>query len=575
MKNAFAIVTFAGLLSACALPAQAQARVETPAADDKLPNVALTKELLYVLMKSEIEFRNGNWQAPYVTLMAAAQQTRDPRLAQRAGEMAQAARQPEQALAAIRLWRELAPASEEAAQFHLAFMILSNELAEAEPILRKRLVDADPAARGVAMFQAQQLLLRAKDKTAGAAMLERLVAPYSGTMEAHVVLAQSALARGAADVALKEARAALALKPDSELAVLTLAQVTEDEAAMAALLAQFLAANPNAHEVRAAHARLLVNRKQFDLARKQYMVLLKAQPDNLGTVYALGILSLQLSDQAAGEAYFTRFAEALAANPETERDGSKVYVILSRLAEERGDLKDAMRWLEKVGDGERGAWFNAQLKRAQLIGKQGDTAGARKLLAGVEAAQPSEQAQLILAEGQVLRDAGQQEQAYALMQAGVAKFPANPDLLYDFALLAEKTGLVDVMEKSLREVMVLAPDNHHAYNALGYSLAERNVRLQEALGLIDKALKMAPGDPSIMDSMGWVQYRLGNLDEAEKQLRAAYTLRSDPEIAVHLGEVLWRKGQKPAAIKLWREARDKDPKNDTLKNTLARLHQRL
>ena len=575
MKNAFAIVTFAGLLSACALPAQAQARVETPAADDKLPNVALTKELLYVLMKSEIEFRNGNWQAPYVTLMAAAQQTRDPRLAQRAGEMAQAARQPEQALVAIRLWRELAPASEEAAQFHLAFMILSNELAEAEPILRKRLVDADPAARGVAMFQAQQLLLRAKDKTAGAAMLERLVAPYSGTMEAHVVLAQSALARGAADVALKEARAALALKPDSELAVLTLAQVTEDEAAMAALLAQFLAANPNAHEVRAAYARLLVNRKQFDLARKQYMVLLKAQPDNLGTVYALGILSLQLSDQAAGEAYFTRFAEALAANPETERDGSKVYVILSRLAEERGDLKDAMRWLEKVGDGERGAWFNAQLKRAQLIGKQGDTAGARKLLAGVEAAQPSEQAQLILAEGQVLRDAGQQEQAYALMQAGVAKFPANPDLLYDFALLAEKTGLVDVMEKSLREVMVLAPDNHHAYNALGYSLAERNVRLQEALGLIDKALKMAPGDPSIMDSMGWVQYRLGNLDEAEKQLRAAYTLRSDPEIAVHLGEVLWRKGQKPAAIKLWREARDKDPKNDTLKNTLARLHQRL
>lgn len=575
MKNAFAIVTFAGLLSACALPAQAQARVETPAADDKLPNVALTKELLYVLMKSEIEFRNGNWQAPYVTLMAAAQQTRDPRLAQRAGEMAQAARQPEQALAAIRLWRELAPASEEAAQFHLAFMILSNELAEAEPILRKRLVDADPAARGVAMFQAQQLLLRAKDKTAGAAMLERLVAPYSGTMEAHVVLAQSALARGAADVALKEARAALALKPDSELAVLTLAQVTEDEAAMAALLAQFLAANPNAHEVRTAHARLLFNRKQFDLARKQYMVLLKAQPDNLGTVYALGILSLQLSDQAAGEAYFTRFAEALAANPETERDGSKVYVILSRLAEERGDLKDAMRWLEKVGDGERGAWFNAQLKRAQLIGKQGDTAGARKLLAGVEAAQPSEQAQLILAEGQVLRDAGQQEQAYALMQAGVAKFPANPDLLYDFALLAEKTGLVDVMEKSLREVMVLAPDNHHAYNALGYSLAERNVRLQEALGLIDKALKMAPGDPSIMDSMGWVQYRLGNLDEAEKQLRAAYTLRSDPEIAVHLGEVLWRKGQKPAAIKLWREARDKDPKNDTLKNTLARLHQRL
>jgi tetratricopeptide (TPR) repeat protein len=570
LKNAFAIVTFAGLLSACALPAQARAPADQP-----LPNVALTKELLYVLMKAEIEFRNGNWQAPYVTLMAAAQQTRDPRLAQRASEMAQAARQPEQALAAIRLWRELAPTSEEAAQYHLAFMILSGDMAEAEPILRKRLADAVPGERAVGLFQAQQLLLRAKDKAAGAAMLERLATPYAGTLEAHVVLAQSAHARGAAELALKEARAALALKPDSELAVLTLAQVTEDEAAMDALLSQFLATYPKASEVRAAHARLLVNRKQFEPARKQFLLLLKDQPNNLGTLYALGVLSMQLNDQAAGEAYFVRFADALAANPDPERDGSKVFVILAQLAEERGDLKGAMRWLERVGDGERGAWFGAQLKRAQLIGKQGDTDGARQLLAGVDAAQPSEQAQLVLAEGQILRDAGQQEQAYALMQAGVAKFPANPDLLYDFALLAEKTGRVDVMEKTLREVMVQAPDNHHAYNALGYSLAERNVRLQEALELIDKALKLAPGDPFIMDSMGWVQYRLGNLDEAEKQLRAAYALRSDPEIAVHLGEVLWQKGKKPDALKLWREARAKDPKNDTLKNTLARLHQRL
>ncbi|MES2757914.1 MAG: tetratricopeptide repeat protein, partial [Pseudomonadota bacterium] len=502
MKNAFAIVTFAGLLSACALPAQAQvqAAAEAPAADARLPNVPLTKELLYALMAAEIEFRNGNWQGPYVTLMAAAHKTRDPRLAQRAGEMAQAARQADQALAAIRLWRELAPESEEAAQYHLAFMLLSDSLAEAEPILRKRLADAAPADRGLAMFQAQQLLVRAKDKAAGTAMLERLVTPYTGTMEAHVVLAQAALARGAADVALEQARAALALKPDSELAVLTLAQASEDEAAMTGVLEQFLAANPNAREVRAAYARLLVNRKQFEPARKQFLELLKAQPDNLGTLYALGILSLQLNDQAGGEGYFVRFAEVLAANPDPERDGSKVFLLLSQLAEERGDLKGAMAWLEKVGDGERAAWFNAQLKRAQLIGKQGDTDGARKLLAGVDTAQASEQAQLVLAEGQILRDAGQQEQAFALMQAGVAKFPANPDLLYDFALLAEKTGRLDVMEKSLREVIVQAPDNHHAYNALGYSLAERNVRLQEALELIDKALKLAPGDPFIMDS---------------------------------------------------------------------------
>ncbi len=592
MKNAFAIVTLAGLLTACTLPlrqdapsvAAAPVAAPEPAAPapepvpeeavapaQNLPNVALTSDLLYRLMKAEVAFRKGQWQAPYIAMMAAAQQTGDPRLAERATEMALTAKQGEPTLAAIRLWRELAPDSEEAAQYYLGFVVLSDNLAEAEAIFGRRLREAGPAERGMAMFQTQQLLARAKDKAGAAAMLERLMAPYAGTLEAHVVLAQSAFGRGAAELAVKEARTALALKPDAEIAVLTLAQVTADEAAVAALLAQFVAAHPEAREVRAAHARVLVDRKQFEPARKEFLTLLKGQPDNLGFLYALGIMSLQLNDQAGAEGYFVRFVDVLAANPDAERDASKVLVILAQLAEERGDLTAAARWLDKVEDRDDGAWFNAQVKRAQLVGKQGDPEGARKLLSVLPAGKPAEQAQLLVAEAQVLRDAGRQEEAYALMQDGVEKFPKNSDLLYDFALLAEKTGRLEVMEKSLREVMRQAPDNHHAYNALGYSLAERNVRLPEALALIDKALKLAPGDPFIMDSMGWVQYRLGNLSAAEAQLRQAYELRNDPEIAVHLGEVLWHQGQKADAQKLWREARAKDPKNDTLKNTLARL----
>jgi predicted Zn-dependent protease len=205
------------------------------------------------------------------------------------------------------------------------------------------------------------------------------------------------------------------------------------------------------------------------------------------------------------------------------------------------------------------------------MAKQGDVEGARAFLAGLRVDEPSSQAQVVVAQGQILREAGKPEAAYAVLAEGAKRYPSNPDLLYDFALMAEKTGRLDVMEKSLREVMAQAPDNHHAYNALGYSLAERNVRLPEALALIDKALKMAPGDPFIMDSMGWVQYRLGNLDQAEAHLQRAYALRNDVEIAVHLGEVLWQKGRKADAQKLWREARAKDPKNDTLKSTLARL----
>ncbi len=323
MKNAFVIVTLAALLSACATaprqpatepaaapppelappPADEPAAEALPAAsapDEPLPNVALSSELLYQIMKAEIEFRNGQWQGPYVTMMGLAQRTRDPRLARRATEMALAAKQGGESMAAIRLWRELAPNSEEAAQYYLGFVILSDNLAEAEAIFKRRLEQATPATRGLAMFQIQQFLGRAKDKQAAASMLERLLAPYGDSAEAHVVLAQTAYSRGDAALALKEAQAALAIKPGSEIAVLTLAQVTDDEAKVAEVLAKFLAANPGAREVRAARARVLVNQKQYEQARKEFLALLKGQPDNLGTLYALGIMSMQLGEPAEG-----------------------------------------------------------------------------------------------------------------------------------------------------------------------------------------------------------------------------------------------------------------------------------
>lgn len=594
MKNAFVIVTLSGLLSACAVAPPAQpvaesaqlsadareqaqakaerdAKAEADAEQARLPKVELTSTLLNQLLKAEFAFRGGDWQGPYLTMMSLAQQTRDPRLARRAAEMALAARQPEDTLAAVRQWRQLDPQSDEATQYYLGMVILSDNISDAEEIFRKRLEGAPAGVRGIVLYQVQQLLARAKDKEAAAAMLERLVAPYRGTLEGHVVLAQGALARGDKAGAAREARAALALKPDSEIAVLTLAQAGENEGQVRELLAKFVAANPNAREVRAAHARLLVNEKQFEAARSEFLLLDKQQPDNVTTLYALGVLSTQLNDPSGAETYFTRFIDVLGRNPEDERDPSKALLILSQLAEERGDIKAAVGWLDKLPEGDEKALFGTQLRRAQLLGKGGDVPAARRLLASLKPGEPAAQAQVAAAEAQVLRDAGQAEQAFNLMQDAAKRFPTNPDLLYDFALLAEKTGHLEVMEQTLRDVMRLAPDNHHAYNALGYSLAERNVRLEEARALIEKALSMAPEDPFIMDSMGWVQYRLGNLDAAEAHLRRAYGLRRDPEIAVHLGEVLWQKGKQADAQKLWREARAKDPQNDTLRSTLARL----
>jgi tetratricopeptide (TPR) repeat protein len=590
LKNALAIVTLTALLSACAVapskqpPADAepagaqagQANVDTIAAalpaPEKLPAVELTSDLFYKLTKAELDFKSGQWQSAYVSMMVLAQQTRDPRLARRSAEMALAAKQGNEALAAIRLWRELAPESDEAVQYFLGFAVLGDDLTESEGIFVQRLAAAPAPTRGLVMFQMQQYLLRAKDKTAALALMDRVLKPYADTMESHLVLAQAAYAAEDRDRAMREAKRALELKPDSELAALTMAQVMGDADAAGQLFASFLKKNPQAREVRSAYARLLVEQKRYDQARAQFQAMLKDQPDNPGTLYALGIMSLQAGDPAAAETHFRRFVTVLEASTEGERDPSKGLVLLAQIAEERGDFDGALAWLDKVSSDDARLYLTSRLKRAYLTAKKGDVERARTMLHEIAALDPAEQAEVAQTEGQLLRDAGRSEEAYTLLADAVQRFPESPDLLYDFALAAEKQGKPDEMEAALRKVMAAVPENHHAYNALGYSLADRGVRLDEAQALIGKALQMAPGDPYIMDSMGWVQFRMGKLKEAETILRQAYALRSDAEIAVHLGEVLWQQGRRDEAQKLWREARTKDPKNDALRDTLARLN---
>ena len=196
---------------------------------------------------------------------------------------------------------------------------------------------------------------------------------------------------------------------------------------------------------------------------------------------------------------------------------------------------------------------------------------SRALLATIKPLGLEGQVQVVLTEGQILRDANMDREAYELLRGAVARYPTEMDVLYDYALAAERAGHFEVMEKSLRTVIDKAPASHHAFNALGYSFAERGIRLREARELIAKALAMAPEDPFIMDSMGWVEYRLGKKAEAERHLRGAYSRRKDPEIGVHLAEVLWTTGKRDEARKLLREVRSADRANATLRRTLARL----
>jgi len=556
-------------------PHRPRLRSTGPVAGEHLPAGQLTEDILFRYLSAELADQRGDWEYAYVNMLQLAQQTRDPRIARRAAEVAINAKETDEALAAVRLWRELAPESEEATQFYLTFILIGDDLNEARPLLEARLKEAKTPMLGAAILQTQRLLARARDKAAAFRLLEDVLADYKALPEMHLALAQAAHAAGDAARAAQEARTALSIAPSSDLAALTLAQVLPDKNAALKSLADYLKANPKSREVRLAYARFLVEQKQYDTARAEFVILQKDQPKDLTVLYALGLLSAQRNDLPAAEKYLTAYLNELGAEPDEERDPTQALLILAQIAEQRNDIPGALKWLDQVPQGTPQAYVTAQIRRAQLVGKNGDLESARRVLHDTKASGQEDELQLIAAEAQMLREADRGEEALAVLEEGLKRFPDNTDLLYDHAMMAEKLNRLDVMEASLRRVIEIAPKNQNAYNALGYSLAERNIRLDEAYALVSKALELAPEDPFIIDSMGWVQFRLGRLKEAEELLRRAYTLRPDAEIAVHLGEVLWAQGQRDDARKLWREAGAKDPKNDTLKNTLGRLRVRL
>lgn len=537
--------------------------------NEQLPAVELTEDLLFKLLRAELANQRGDWQLAYITMLVTAQETRDPRLARRAAEIALNVKKTGEALSAVRLWRELAPNSDEASQFYLGLVVIGDNLAEAKPIFAERLQEVSPQARGLLILQIQRLLARTKDKNAAFKLMEELVAPYPGLVETHIALAQSAFANGDLARARAEAAKTLEIKPDLEIAALMLAQTMPNRDEALQSMAGFLKAHPKARDVRIAYAKILIDDKQYAAAQKQFAILLKEDPNDLTILYAMGILGAQMDDRAAAEKYLSAYLQALENNPDDERDPVQALLILSQIAEDRKDFPAALKWLAQVEPGT--AYLDAQIRSAQIMAATGDLNGARNLLSHLKPEGQREQIQVMVADAQLLRDANRVPEALAILSKGLERFPADTGLLYDYAMLAEKADKLDLMEAALRKIIRLAPDNQHAYNALGYSYAERNIHLQEAYTLIEKALKLTPEDPFIMDSMGWVQFRLGKLQEAEDFLRRAYALRPDVEIGVHLGEVLWVKGEKEAAQKLWRDARQKDPQNELLKSTLTRL----
>jgi tetratricopeptide (TPR) repeat protein len=555
------------ILGAAAVPAHAQDSAAP--ATEALPEVDLTGRLLFQIMAAEVAAQRGELGAAFKTYMSVASETRDPRLARRAAEIALGARASNEALEAIVLWRQLAPQSREATEALATVYLSRGRYDEAQPLVAELLAQSDRPADVLA--RTQRAMARAANPEQGFAMLERLAQPYLKNADVRLVLAAGAQAAGLSARATAEARAALELAPDSPRAVLAAAQALlgTDPKAAAALLAQFLTRHPAAADVRLAYARVLLASGDTAAARKQFAQLVQDSPRNPDLLYSLGVLSAQARLSADARDYFTRYLALLETSDGAVRDPDSVYLYLAQLAEQEKKYDEALGWLAKVDDGENA--LRARLREAQVMARQGKLEQARGHLQKVQASSDEERTQLVIAEAQLLREAKRNQEALALLEKALAASPNDPELIYDTAMAAERLDQVERMETLLRQLIAAKPDHAHAYNALGYSLADRNLRLAEAKTLIEKALQLTPGDPFITDSLGWVEFRLGNREEALRLLRQAYKSRPDAEIGAHLGEVLWAMGQRDEARRVWAEASSRDAANDVLRETLVRL----
>jgi tetratricopeptide (TPR) repeat protein len=528
----------------------------------QLPQQDLSEQLLYSLLLGEIAAQRGNPAQAAQTYLEVARQTRDPRIARRAVELAQFARSPEIALDAAKLWHEADPASPQGLRTVTVLLVNAKRVDDAAPYIAKLLQGKDQTPGG--LMQLGQLLAQNTDKAANLRVVRKLAEPYAELPESHFAIAQAAFAANDEALALVELTRASSIRPGWDLPVIFEAQILRRRSPAQAIerLGGFLDKYPTARDVRLNYARILVGEKRYPEARTQFEQLLSLHKDDTEAIYGVGILAMQAKDYSTAEANLTRLLEV------GFRDPNGLRFTLAQLAEEQKDWPRAIGWYDSIKRGEHA--MPARMRTANALAKQGKLDEARKYLQQVNVGE-GDRVQLQIAEAQLLRDAQRHKDAFDLLGKALESNPKQPELMYDFALTAEKLNRMDLLEKNLRELIQLKPDHAHAYNALGYSLADRNERLPEARKLIEKALELAPEDYYIMDSLGWVLYRMGDLKGAAQQLRRAWKGRPDGEIGAHLGEVLWVLGERTEAEGIWREALEASPDSETLQKTIQRL----
>ncbi len=554
-------------------------------------NSALNGPLFQQLLIAEIEARQGDLGAAYQLTLDAARRTKDEQLFRRATDIALQGRAGDDALAAVKAWRQALPDSVDALRYQVQMLVQLNRMADVVEPLQTLLKVTAPAQRSSLIGALPGFLARSSDRNQAALLIEQVLLPYVDAPDtriaARVTVGRGWLAALNGAKALALAQNAHELDRSAEAPAALALEMLPGTPAAEAIVQGHLAAKPDSNGVRLLYVRSLLAAQRLTEATGQLETLTRNAPRLPQPWLTLGALHLQLREPAAAMVALKKYIDLIQASdgptgtvvaagddddvaPASKEDAlTRGWLLLSQAADQQGDLKGAETWLAKIDDPQRA--LEVQARRASLLAREGKVAQARELIRRVPERSPQDARAKVLAEAQVLRDAKLWVDANSVLAQANSKYPDDVDLIYEQSMMFEKLNRLADMERLLRRVIELKPDHQHAYNALGYSLAERNVRLPEARTLIRKALELSPGEPSITDSLGWVEYRLGNRVEALRLLRDAYRGQPDAEIAAHLGEVLWVSGQPDEARRVWREGRRRDAGNEVLRETLARL----
>lgn len=565
------VILAALLLSGCAGtqptpdPPQATDRAETRAADPAPhgPGIAMTEDILYRLLVAELAGQRGRIELALDNYLELAREVPDPRIAERATGIAVFAKRDAEAREAARRWVQLAPADLEARQVLAALLIRNGEVDQALHHL-ELVMSSSKEGAGYGLKMIAGLLSNETDRRAALEVMRRLVASHRDDPDAlfaYALLAIKAQELPAARQAMEQIFARANPTTPMAMTYVGVLQKQGDTADALSWLEAQVQKRPDDADLRTAYARLLADQRRFEDAKAQFEVLAKAQPDSSEVRFALGILNLQTQSLDQAEGHFRHLA-----NGEEYADEASYY--LGQIAENRRDYDQALEWYSAVGEGDNR--FDAELSMALTLMKQKKFSEARGKLHGITPSTPGQKARLVRVEGELLSQEGKYAEAMRVYdQALVGHF--DSDLLYSRAMLAEKMGRLDLLEQDLKQILEREPDNSQALNALGYSLADRTTRYPEAYALIKRAYELSPNDYFILDSMGWVLYRMGRLDEAEGFLRRALKLRDDPEIAAHLGEVLWHRGDRTGARMVWEDALQSAPGDHKVLDAMKRL----